>query len=234
MERTRFLLHLPSDKDVQGGTACVSDSPVQLLLWQLYRERSELIRHRLEEFAAVGADPEATFYELCYCLCTPGTKARHALALLEQLRYRDFFTHPLSATELEQLLRSPSAYIRFHRHKAQRLARVHSVFERVWNIRHSSLPPSEQRWELVQTVSGFGMKEASHFLRNTGVKGIAVLDRHVLRWMERLGCPVLPPQNRRSYEAAEHAFIALAHRLAIPPEELDLLCWSLETGEVLR
>jgi len=233
MDGVRSVQSPPSREDVQSRVPCIPDSSVELLR-QAYRERSGLIRQRLEEFAALGEDPEASFYELCYCLCTPGTKARHALACLEQLRRRDFFAQRLARTELEHLLRAPHAYIRFHRQKAQRLARVHDVFERVWSIRHSALSPAEKRWELVRTVNGFGMKEASHFLRNTGVRGIAVLDRHIIRWMHRLGCPVRLPTSRRSYEQAEQAFVVLAHRLQIPPEELDLLCWSLETGEVLR
>ncbi len=188
----------------------------------------------MAEFAAVGQNPEATFYELCYCLCTPATKARHALALVAALRRRNFYTTPLSLSELEQLLREPTAYIRFHRLKARRLYAVHTVFARVWDIRHSHCSPFEKRRQLVRLVNGFGMKEASHFLRNTGVRGIAVLDRHVVRWMHRLGYPVPMPKSPNSYEHAERIYAEMARALGLPLEELDLLLWSMETGEVLR
>ncbi|MCS6966657.1 MAG: hypothetical protein NZ473_07820 [Candidatus Kapabacteria bacterium] len=86
----------------------------------------------------------------------------------------------------------------------------------------------------MRIVTGFGMKEASHFLRNTGAGGIAVIDRHIVRWLQRLGYPALLPQRNRDYEQWEAVFIHLAQMLGIPVEALDLLCWSLETGEILR
>jgi N-glycosylase/DNA lyase len=207
---------------------------METVVWPAYRERRRLIRQRLREFAHVGQDPEASFYELCYCLCTPATKARHAIAVIEILRQRDFYRQPLSLEELEQLLHTPSHYIRFHRQKAQRLHRVPELFPHVWHLRHSGLPVGVLRRELVRTVPGLGMKEASHFLRNSGMRGLAVIDRHIVRWMQRCGLPARPPKSPREYEQMEMAFLHMAHRLGIPAEELDLLFWSLETGEVLR
>ena len=41
--------------------------------------------------------------------------------------------------------------------------------------------PKELREFLVKNVKGYGYKEASHFLRNTGYKDVAILDRHILK-----------------------------------------------------
>ncbi len=219
--------------DVQGKLLHL---PAELIarLRRAYDERYELIQQRLEEFRDVGSSPEATFYELCYCLCTPATAARSALRLIEELRRQQFHSRPLPTGILEDLLRTPAHYVRFHRTKAQRLARVHGLFGQVWQLRHSGLPSRELRRQLVQIVPGFGMKEASHFLRNTGASDVAVIDRHIVRWMQRCGLPVRLPRSRSEYEAAEAAFTALAEHVEISLPALDLLLWSLETGEVLR
>src|SRR5438093_13545617 len=48
--------------------------------------------------------------------------------------------------------------------------------------------PFELREWLVENVKGLGYKEASHFLRNIGLgEGFAILDRHILRNLHRLG-----------------------------------------------
>ncbi|MEN3026533.1 MAG: hypothetical protein ABDH31_02345 [Chlorobiota bacterium] len=210
--------------------------PRQLVAFfqQAYAERAHLIEQRLEEFAAVGQQPEATFYELCYCLCTPLTKASHAIAAIEKLRRCDFYRYPLPLEDIEGLLRDPSHYIRFHRTKACRLLLAHRLFPKLWELRHTPQPATVLRRQLVAEVPGFGMKEASHFLRNTGERHLAVLDRHVVRWMRRLGYTVRLSGSVKGYEQAEGLFCRIAFELGFLPAALDLLWWSLETGEVLR
>jgi len=44
----------------------------------------------------------------------------------------------------------------------------------------TTIDPFEAREWLVNNAIGIGYKEASHFLRNTGVEKLAILDRHVL------------------------------------------------------
>jgi N-glycosylase/DNA lyase len=88
----------------------------------------------------------------------------------------------------------------------------------------------------VEEVWGFGLKEASHFMRNIGYSGLAVLDRHVLRWMKLLGAIKEVPRSltRRRYVELEQRFITLAEELGLKLEALDLLLWYASTGEVLK
>lgn len=136
--------------------------------------------------------------------------------------------------ELEALLRVPSHYIRFHRTKARRLAELHRVFPRVWQLRQAAMPAAEKRRHLVCSVDGLGMKEASHFLRNTGLRGLAILDRHIVFWMQQFGLPVQVPKSIAEYERGEALFMELARHLTLPAEELDLVLWYLSTGDILR
>jgi uncharacterized protein YacL len=61
----------------------------------------------------------------------------------------------------------------------------------------------------VNEVKGLGYKEASHFLRNIGVFGLAILDKHILRTMNEYGIieDVHKTLNRKKYLEYEQKFI---------------------------
>ena len=90
---------------------------------------------------------------------------------------------------------------------------------------------------LVKNLKGIGMKEASHFLRNVGLgKDLAILDRHILRNLVELGILKGLPKNltRKQYLEIEQKLRSYATMVGIPMDELDLLLWSQETGEVFK
>jgi N-glycosylase/DNA lyase len=98
--------------------------------------------------------------------------------------------------------------------------------------------PFERRdWLAQETrIKGLGYKESSHFLRNIGFKGYAILDKHVMRCLADLGLveTVKPPATRRRYLELEQTLKQLAAELGIDFDELDLVLWSMKTGEVLK
>ena len=81
-----------------------------------------------------------------------------------------------------------------------------------------------------------GWKEASHFLRNIGHRNLAILDRHILRNLVRAGVLHRLPKTltAKRYLLIEEKFKDFAERMDIPMDELDLLFWSMETGEILK
>jgi N-glycosylase/DNA lyase len=85
-------------------------------------------------------------------------------------------------------------------------------------------------------IKGLGYKEASHFLRNVGFRGYAILDKHVLQCMYELGLidAPKPPADRKRYLEVEKRLEDFAKRIRIDFNELDLVLWSLRTGEVLK
>ena len=90
---------------------------------------------------------------------------------------------------------------------------------------------------LVENFKGIGYKEASHFLRNIGVFGLAILDKHILNSMVELGVIDKVPEriNKRSvYLELEKKFIMLAERLGLTVEQLDLLLWSRKNGRIMK
>lgn len=201
--------------------------------------RAPAIRARLADFAAVP--PGRWFYELAYCLLTPQSSARNAAQAIETLMAQQYFERGMDPTPV---LRDPANYIRFHNTKARRLSEARQAFPLLQarlleGGQHAEARvtngPSMRDW-LVTNIRGLGWKEASHFLRNIGFRDLAILDRHILKNLRRHGAirsipASLTPQR---YRAIEQAFRRFAAHAAIPLDELDLLFWSRETGEIRK
>jgi len=196
-----------------------------------FSSKREAIRTRLHEFARVP--PEEYFYELVYCLLTPQSSAVHAATVVALLRNADLEEHEL---DLAELLRRDSHYIRFHNTKARRILaarkQVRAIIEK---IQQTPDAPELRSW-LVSTVDGFGLKEASHFLRNIGRLNLAILDRHILRNLRRYGVIRAIPKTLtpKRYFSIERSFLRFAETTGISLDELDLLFWSRETGQILK
>ncbi len=98
--------------------------------------------------------------------------------------------------------------------------------------------PFERRDWLAQEkeIKGLGYKEASHFLRNIGVRGHAILDKHVMRCLAEVGVvqATKPPATRTQYLKIEQQYLQFAREIRINSDELDLVLWSMKTGEILK
>lgn len=196
-----------------------------------FAERREAIQARLRDFASVPASQH--FYELCYCLCTPQSKAVHADAVVQALMQGRFLEEGWDPTPL---LRDPAHYIRFHRTKGARLLALRAQWDVLGPILRSPMPPDQLREILVREVSGFGMKEASHALRNIGKRGLAIIDRHLITNLVACGVYARPPVlgSIKRYLAVERRFKAYASAVGIDMDELDLLFWSDQAGLILK
>ncbi|MDA3844412.1 MAG: DNA lyase [Candidatus Kapabacteria bacterium] len=203
--------------------------PDELIL--KYKELKPAIDKRLKEFAAVSADDY--FYELCFCLCTPQSKARNAFEIQKKLMARDFRNKPFDPTEL---LRNPDHYIRFHNQKAKRLLALREMFFVVEDILISNLTAPEKRLSINKLVNGIGMKESSHFMRNIGYRNLSILDRHILKHLTKYCVYKEVPKvgSVKQYLEAEKGFFGFSKTVGIPVDELDLLFWSAEAGEILK
>jgi N-glycosylase/DNA lyase len=197
----------------------------------LHSNRRSAICRRLEEFARVSRSDY--FYELTYCLLTPQTSAASAGKAIQLLQQ-----HDLLHTEIdpEPLLHQKDFYIRFHKTKSKHLVAMKAKFPEVFKQLIGTKSSEEARDWLVKNVKGLGWKEASHFLRNIGHRDLAILDRHILKSLVRVGTIRLLPKTLtpKVYKRIEEKFRTFAQRVGIPMDELDLLFWSMETGEILK
>jgi len=196
-----------------------------------HRETCERIRVRLQDFARVPE--EEYFYELAYCLLTPQSSAVNAAGAVERLKKADLLGSDIDPTEA---LFNKDHYIRFHNTKARHLLEAKRNLPEILAALREEMAPAEKRAWLVAHVKGLGWKEASHFLRNIGYRDLAILDRHILRNLRRHTVIRALPKSLTPgrYFSIEERFRRFAEDIGIPMDELDLLFWSRETGEILK
>lgn len=206
---------------------------------ETHRERATEINRRLEEFRDIwrnGSDLRL-WEEMVYCFFTGGCSARMGLKSVEAIRPQLLEGTRESLTE---------ALLGVHRYPRARANYV--VHSREFLKEHCGLrlrkklaefkDPLERRDWLVKEkgIKGLGYKEASHYLRNIGFRGYAILDKHVLRCMAELELieSPKPPITRNRYLSVENILKEFAETLKIDFDEMDLVLWSLRTGEILK
>jgi len=192
-----------------------------------FSKRKDMIRRRLSDFSLVSE--KEYFYELCFCLLTPGSKARQAEKVIDFLKEKDFENGPIDFGE--ELKR-----VRFHNTKKKRLVDMKKSYPALLQEIKGNHDNFRLREYLVENVNGLGYKEASHFLRNIGRENLAILDRHILKNLVRFGALDVVPNSlgRKNYLEIEQKLRKLAKENGLSMDELDLLFWSLETGEVFK
>jgi len=113
-------------------------------------------------------------------------------------------------------------------------------------VKGGSLDGNKYSWEeaglhatrnfLIKNVNGMGMKLASHFMRNVGMSGLAILDVHVIDGLKKRGVidiDKLGP-SKQEYLDIEQKMKDYAEQVGIKLDELDLLLWSQKTGYVFK
>jgi N-glycosylase/DNA lyase len=202
-----------------------------------YRDKKEEIQHRLKEFKrTLNKSDEDIFTELCFCICTPQSKAMTCWkTVLSLLR-----TGTISRGNVSEI-RSCLKPVRFYRRKAEYIVGARKLFSINGQLKIKSKLKTfsdaiEAREWLVDNVRGLGMKEASHFLRNIGLGfDIAILDRHILNSLTDFG--VIHEKNtltKQRYLKIERKMKAFSKKIDIPLAELDLLFWYLKTGQIFK
>lgn len=202
-------------------------------------ERATEIRARLAEFRDVwrAGDDARLWEEMVYCIFTAGASARMGMSSVEAVR-------PLLRRGTEAEL--AGALTSKHRYPNSRAGYIVVTREyltsdcrmRLRERLESFGDPAERRDWLARErgIKGLGYKESSHFLRNVGYGGYAILDKHICRSLAELGVAASPepPSTRSRYLALEEAMRRFAREAAIDFDELDLVLWSMKTGEILK
>lgn len=206
---------------------------------ETHTARRDEIAARLAEFRAVwDAKSDALlFQELVFCIFTANASARMGLRSVEAIK------NILSDGTQNDFARILTGVHRFPNARAAYIAVTRDFLQIDCDLRlreklESFADPFERRDWLAQTreIKGLGYKEASHFLRNVGFRGYAILDKHILNCLAELGFiqEPKPPANRKQYLAIEAILKDFAIRLEIDFDELDLVLWSIKTGEILK
>lgn len=206
-----------------------------------HAERRKEIRSRLREFRNVWktASDDRLWEEMVFCIFTAGASARMGLRSVEALRslllsgaHHEMST-ALIAAGAHRFPNARPAYVVVTRDYLRE-----SFSMRLRDRLQSFRDPIERRDWLAQDprVKGLGYKESSHFLRNIGFKGYGILDKHIVRCLNELGVidSPKPPTTRARYLETENRMRQFAAGTGINFDELDLLLWSMKTGEILK
>jgi N-glycosylase/DNA lyase len=195
---------------------------------QRYNKRKNEIKLRLDEFSKVSGDN--VFYELCFCLLTPQSNAYKCDEAVCILKNKNFLKNEFDTKEI---LREKT---RFYRNKSRYLKEMREKYPELYKEMTKLKTRFERREFLVKHVKGLGYKEASHFLRNIGQRNLAILDRHILKNLERYGAIDEVPKTLtpKKYLEVEKSFLKFSKKIGIPMDELDLLFWSMQTGKVFK
>jgi N-glycosylase/DNA lyase len=198
-------------------------------------EVKRIIDMRLAEFESFKDKPtEDWFKELCFCILTANSKAETALKIEAELGAKGFCECSLGDVRACIIKHKH----RFHNHKSAYImaAREHlDIKAKVQSLVKSQGEEKARDW-IISHIKGLGYKEASHFMRNVGYKGLAILDRHILRLMHDQGyIPEVPkPVKKTDYLEIEKIFRKIAKGLKMSAAELDLYMWYIKTGRVLK
>ncbi len=210
-----------------------------------HREKKEEIKTRIKEFRELrDASDHRWFLELVFAILTSRTGAENAWEAAEELDENGLILDGGQDEIAEVLARNgvkygeeKARYIVENREKLSQPTLSEASGDLKLKSRVDTDNPEKAREWLVEELSGVGWKAASHFLRNVGYgSNLAIVSGHIVKKLHDIGVvdSMEPPQDRQDYLAIEEKVRELSRSSGIPMEELDLVLWSLETGEVFK
>ena len=170
------------------------------------------------------------FSEACFCILTANFRADKALFMQKALGISGCLNY--NYNQILYLLKKYG-----HRFAAQRATRILKLRENR-NLLYKIAQMTDYfkaREVLIKNIDGYGLKEASHFLRNIGFLEVAIIDRHIFKYLKNNG--LLSNQKTvtsRVYKEAEQVLQKISQNIGITSGELDLYLFYKQTGKVLK
>lgn len=207
---------------------------------KVYLEIKDDIAKRLNEYKEIWdkGTNEDIHAELSFCILTPQSKARNAWKAITNMREDGVLFTGDTETLTEYL-----NIVRFKNNKAKYLVELRNQMtdkdgKIITKDFFEKMPTVQERrnW-IVENIKGMSWKEAGHFLRNVGFgQEVAILDRHILKNLVRLQVIEEIPKtlNKKSYLEIEDKMKEFCKEVSIPMDNMDLLLWYLEAGEIFK
>lgn len=207
----------------------------------IYASKKGDFDRRIRQFRNVWlkGTPADVLHELVFCIFTPQSKATRCWGCVEAIIEKNLM---LDSTP-EKLLELPEMnLVRFKNKKAAYAAAARDKFVKNGKITIKDFlrglgGPLEMREWLVKNIKGYSYKEASHFMRNVGFGAdIAILDRHILRNLAKMGVIAGVPESvtPKTYLEIEKKMKIFSRKIKIPMDALDLILWYKETGFIFK
>ncbi len=157
------------------------------------------------------------FYDLVFCICAPQTTFVNNRKVIDVLISKNFFEEDISESSLQEILKP----VRFYRNKAKWVLEAKKRFSEImWVMSQKECGNISRRNWLAKNVKGLGMKAASHFLRNLGDLDLAIIDTHILKFLN------IVKTEKWNYVEVEKQFQEKAREANLTPAELDAIVWK--------
>jgi N-glycosylase/DNA lyase len=199
-----------------------------------YLKIKPFIEQRLAEFEQIkSAEPFILFRELAFCILTANASAKMSINAINRLDRMI-----MTASEKEIMVKLQGIY-RFPVVRAKYIVKsrefLHENCQLDLHILFNRFDDKfALRDYLKENILGIGCKESSHFLRNVGFKGFAILDKHVISMLNQMRCVVRKPKSKKEYKEIEQKMVSFAKHIDIDMDHLDLLFWSYKSGEIFK
>lgn len=222
-----------------------------------YKNKKEKIKERLSQFDKFFNEPYSWFYrdgelillpvekkddcrifeEIAFCIFTANTSAEMGAKAVDAVR------NILMTGNAADMTRRLEGIYRFNNIRPAHIIHTRNYLKNSINfqlknkiISFKNKDELRDFFALNKDIKGLGMKEASHFLRNIGFKGYAILDKHIINSLHEFG--ILKnnqkPKNNKEYLEIEQKFKDFSKEIGIDIGELDLLLWSRKNGRILK
>lgn len=185
----------------------------------------------------INYNEEDYFAEIAFCILTPQSKAKNAWLAIENLKKNNLL-YTGTPEEIAPFLN----LVRFKNNKAKYLVLLRNLMTIDGKLSSKTILKSidgvlEKRDWILENIKGMGLKEAAHVLRNLGYgRYLAILDRHVLKNLKELGVITEIPKTltKKVYFEIEKLMNEYSKMVNIPMDELDLIFWYQQAGEVFK
>jgi len=183
-------------------------------------------------------DDERIFEELCFCIFTANTSADMGLKAVDAVR--DLLTNGTA----EEMTKKLEGIYRFNNLRPSYIVHTKEYLKNNFNFKlkdkiesmKNNLDELRNFFAFNPGIKGLSYKEASHFLRNIGFKGYAILDKHILNSLIEFNVieNIKTPLPAKQYPEIEKKMKMFSNEIEIPMDELDLLLWSRRNGRILK
>lgn len=170
------------------------------------------------------------FSEACFCILTANSSAAMGIKIQKSIGIKGFKN--LNLKDLYEKIREHGH--RFAMQRAERIVKLREKENFLLDIAKEK-DGKKAREKLVKEIYGYGYKEASHFLRNIGFDDVAIIDRHISRFLFEKGL-VKPRKTitKKVYLECEEALEKIAKDFKLTQAELDLYIFYIKTKKVLK
>ncbi len=205
------------------------------------KENKKIALERIRYFEKyLNLDSDDIFIELCFCIIVANNSISNALSAYNSIG-KNFLVYDLD--KMSSVLKNTAK--RFYNKRAEYIIdarnlkddlykkvclykklKVKNNFEEIF-----SFEKNFREW-LSSNIKGFGYKEASHFIRNIGGKNLAIIDRHILKFLfkEKVINEIPKTITKKKYLEIENILNNIAKELNISMTELDIYIFFIDSG----